>query len=262
MLRLLAKGLGRLSVGRKLLLIFLLDMTAVAFISGILVNEKYLSINFARKELAGNAYITGIRAPLVALAAGSGGATGSGELAGYARALTRIEGEYGDGMGSADASAAFVKALDQLAAKPDSSAVRHEALDRGRALVTRVGNLSNLILDPDLDSYYTMSILVLRAPELLAAVTGISHHIDEVAHAGGARTEDARSRFLLLEGRLDAGREGRESDYGEAFAAATPTLKAGLDSSRAALVASVERYRSAARGAMAQGPGPAAFGQG
>jgi diguanylate cyclase (GGDEF)-like protein/PAS domain S-box-containing protein len=259
MLSLLARGLGRLSVGRKLLLIFLLDMTAVAFISGILVNEKYLSINFARKELAGNAYITGIRSPLVAIAAGSGAPGESNALGGYARTLASIEALHGEGMGSSETSAAFVKALDQLAAAPSSAPLRREALDRGRALVTRVGNLSNLILDPDLDSYYTMSILVLRAPELLAAVTGISHHIEEMARDGGARTEEARARFLLLEGRLDAGREGLESDYAEAFAAATPPLKAGLEGSRSALVASVERYRNAARTAMLAGAGPADF---
>ena len=40
--------LGRLSVGRKLLLIFLLDMSAVAYISGILVHEKFIAIDFAR----------------------------------------------------------------------------------------------------------------------------------------------------------------------------------------------------------------------
>jgi hypothetical protein len=43
--------LGRLSVSRKLTLIYLLDLTAVIFISGILINEKYLAIDFARKEI-------------------------------------------------------------------------------------------------------------------------------------------------------------------------------------------------------------------
>ena len=53
----LSRLLGRLSVGRKLMLIYLLDLTAVIFISGILVQEKFIAIDFARKELAGNAYI-------------------------------------------------------------------------------------------------------------------------------------------------------------------------------------------------------------
>lgn len=41
------------------------------------------------------------------------------------------------------------------------------------ALITQVGNTSNLILDPDLDSYYLMDMLVTRFPNVLAqAVAG------------------------------------------------------------------------------------------
>ena len=45
----LVRMLSRLSVGRKLLLIYLLDLSAVIFISGILINEKFIAIDFARK---------------------------------------------------------------------------------------------------------------------------------------------------------------------------------------------------------------------
>ena len=43
--------LGRLSVGRKLMLIYLLDLTAVIYVSGILIHEKFLAIDFTRKEI-------------------------------------------------------------------------------------------------------------------------------------------------------------------------------------------------------------------
>ena len=48
--------LGRLSVGRKLMLIYLLDLTAVIYVSSILIHEKYLAIDFTRKEVVGTAY--------------------------------------------------------------------------------------------------------------------------------------------------------------------------------------------------------------
>ena len=57
--------LARLSVGKKLLLIYLLDLTAVIFISGILINEKFIAINFARDETRGNAYIAVVRDALI-----------------------------------------------------------------------------------------------------------------------------------------------------------------------------------------------------
>ena len=55
--------LGRLGVGRKLMLIYLLDLTAVIYVSGILINEKFIAIDFARKEVHGNAYV----APVLSL---------------------------------------------------------------------------------------------------------------------------------------------------------------------------------------------------
>ncbi|MDC6132478.1 hypothetical protein PPH41_32430, partial [Burkholderia gladioli] len=60
--------LGRLRVGRKLLLIYLLDLSAVVYISGILIHEKYMSIDFSQKEIVGNAYLTSVREALVQVA--------------------------------------------------------------------------------------------------------------------------------------------------------------------------------------------------
>ena len=55
--------LARLSVGKKLLLIYLLDLTAVIFISGILINEKYIAIDFARADGWGGQESVALRHP-------------------------------------------------------------------------------------------------------------------------------------------------------------------------------------------------------
>jgi hypothetical protein len=67
MLSLLVRAIGRLPVGRKLMLIYLLDLSAVIYVSSILINEKYIAIDFSRKEVAGNAYIAAVRDALVML---------------------------------------------------------------------------------------------------------------------------------------------------------------------------------------------------
>ncbi|PLY40927.1 hypothetical protein CSZ94_18365 [Janthinobacterium sp. ROICE36] len=113
--------IGKLTVGCKLVLIYLLDLSAVIFISAILINEKYIAIDFSRKEMAGNADIAAIR----------------------------------------------------------------------DALLTRVGKQSNLILDPDLDSYYSMSQVTLRFPALLEVINS-------------TRALCLQTQFLILEGRMDA----------------------------------------------------------
>ena len=65
--------IGRLSVGRKLILIYALDLSAVIFISTILINEKFIAIDFARKEIVGNAYIAAVRAATLGAATDASG---------------------------------------------------------------------------------------------------------------------------------------------------------------------------------------------
>ena len=247
MLQFFSRRLGRLSVARKLLLIYLLDLTAVIFISGILINEKFIAIDFGRKEKAGAAYIAQLRPTLMA-AAGWRNAT----LA-PPQSLADLEQALGTGMQSAQANERFRQSVAALATSPDRITAR-AALDTGRALVTRVGNQSNLILDPDLDSYYTMSLILLRFPELLELTSEMGARL----HSHGAGELDAtesRTKYFILEGRVDAVAAAIASDYGEAFAASSGPLQPHLDASRAQLLASIDRFRAAARSAMADGNG-------
>ncbi|MBU6257172.1 MAG: EAL domain-containing protein [Burkholderiales bacterium] len=231
--------LARLSVGRKLLLIFLLDMSAVAYISGILVHEKFIAIDFARKELAGSAYLRELEPTLLALA--------SGRATPAPASITALDHRLGQGLDSARASLDFAAALRAQQAQPADPAASMQALDRGRALLTRVGNQSNLILDPDLDSYYTMSIVVLRIPEILQAAADMAAAVGRGDAGADRHGHDARARFLLLEGRLETGRAGMDSDYGEAIAASDPALALALDPTRRAMDAALDRFRLAAR---------------
>ena len=53
--------ISRLSVSNKFILIYALDLSAVFFVSAILINEKFIAIDFARKEIVGNDYIAALR---------------------------------------------------------------------------------------------------------------------------------------------------------------------------------------------------------
>ena len=67
MLTLISRLVSHLPVGRKLLLIYLLDFSAVLYVSSIMISEKYIAINFARKEVEGTAYVAPLRDTLLAL---------------------------------------------------------------------------------------------------------------------------------------------------------------------------------------------------
>ena len=250
--------LRRLSVGRKLLLIFALDMSAVAYISGILVHEKFLAIDFARKELVGIAYIEQLQPILLA---GTKSIVDSQAVAdGAVQSVAEAQARYGSGLDSEQASMALADALRSIGGShraQSTEAPVKRSLERGRDLVTRVGNQSNLILDPDLDSYYTMSIVVLRLPEILLASADLSAAVLQHGPAGPGRSPDAYVQHLMLEGRLDTGQQSMGSDYAEAYAAGSPELKRALEPTHLAMTAALNRLRSAARRAMEPGAQPA-----
>ena len=279
---LVSRFLGRLSVGKKLLLIYLLDLTAVIFVSSILINEKYLAINFARKEVVGNSYISVVRDAMLTAANPELDKPDAAEkLKKHVASVGEIEARLGDGLQSHEPNQLFIEALDKLslraalrapvqtasstpapAAAPADSAAQvaaskqtgktdeaavAEALVKGHDLMTRLANQSNLILDPDLDSYYTMSLMALRFPELLEAITATATKVREPTPADPILLGEKRTQYLIIEGRLDAVAKGIEADFSEAFAAATPELKIALDPERTKLLAAIERFRHEAR---------------
>ena len=258
--RLPNRWLGRLSVGRKLMLIYLLDLTAVIFVSGILINEKFIAIDFARKELRGNAYIADVRAALTdAALLGSGLEARRAALPVHLATLAAAEVALGQGFNSAGLNeslrAALSKnlALPPLSAPSGSPAVQiAQALESGTLLLTRVGNQSNLILDPDLDSYYTMSLIVLRYPELLEVVHGLRMRLDEGLRSGPPSAE-LRAHYAVLEGRLEASARAIARDHAEAYAAGDLALQTALKPRERALLNAIDSFQTAALAATTAG---------
>jgi len=228
----LMRLIGRLSVGRKLILIYALDLTAVIFVSGILINEKFIAIDFARKEIVGNQYISVVREALFAPQTITG------------NVLRDAEARFGEGMDSGELAAPFAQRLED----PDKTRWP-QAIQAARALIIRIGNQSNLILDPDLDSYYTMSLIVLRFPELFELVEQIRTQTAETAGSSRERNR-LQTAYLILEGQLDAVIKGIDTDYAEAISAARPVTKEDLSAARATLLAAIHRFRAGAHEAV------------
>ena len=242
--------LGRLKVSRKLMLIYLLDLSAVIYVSGVLINEKYLAINFARKEVLGNAYAEAVRDTLLDLGRlAAGQALGEDVLAQRAQGLAQAERDLGPGLATHALNEAW---RARLAALPlQSPGQLAQALPgvmaEGRALMTRIGNQSNLILDPDLDSYYTMSLSLMRHPELAELIAALGRELTLARERRQAASVDDRTRFLLLEGRIDALAEATRQDLNEAITASDPALGRALRPAHEALQHQVEQLRSLAR---------------
>lgn len=238
--------LRRLSVGRKLTLIYLLDLLAVIYLSSILIHEKTLVIDFTRKEIVGAAYVEAVRQNLMGVLLQPQKRPTAGAEAWQTLALARQD--YDELLHTEEASDRFVQSLSRIQSLPPGALMGSDALlegqllAQGRALLTMVGNQSNLILDPDLDSYYVMSLTVLRFPELLQVLHDANEFMQRWATPAEGNNQVAQ--MLTLVGRLDAVVAGMESDYDQAQAAGSPRLKSALQAGRLNVVEQVRGFQS------------------
>jgi len=237
------RWLGRLSVGRKLSLIYLLDLSAVIYVSGILIHEKLDAIDFTRKEVVGAAYTEAVRQHLMGALLGQPLASGPGSPLADARAA------HDEALKATEQAAAMQVQLDALAAvhEPSSARLPQPALaTRARELLTTVANQSNLILDPDLDSYYVMSLVSLRYPELLQG----THEAQALATGVAGATRQVE--LLTVAGRLTAVVQGIESDFLQARKAGDAALEGALAARHRALIDAIQAQEGLLR-ALAKG---------
>jgi len=243
--------LSRLRVSHKLLLIYALDMVAVIFLGSVLASEKLLSIDFARKELAGQTYIDAVRDVL--FTALDHEATPTPDAARRLdEALDRLEStdaRLGDGLHTADLRPAVATAGRQSR----DSATAQPLIGALRPLIARVGDQSNLILDPDLDSYYAMSLTLLRFPALVGVITDLDRAIAEASHTEHLDVEPL-TRLLLLEGRLAAVVQGIDEDLAAAIRSSPDgSVRRSLAPPFAALSDSLARTSQQMRGTLTSG---------
>ena len=160
----------RLSIGQKLLL------TAAALIVPLpIVTWAYLSgqnsqIDFSSKERVGVEYLHALL-PLVRDAvAVRTDPTSSGAADRVRSDLSAVESaeqRIGAQLGTGRSFAALQSSIQNTTtSSSDASRSWDTVVTAGLALVTDIGNQSNLILDPDLDSFYVMDSVVARLPQL------------------------------------------------------------------------------------------------
>ncbi len=162
---------------------FLLTIGTVSY---LLNTEKNIAIDFARKELAGNHYLHALRLMYEdvqqhqMLMDGSfrQGTAPSEAILGKRNEIEEdltqvleIDRGLSGSLETADRLRTLTNAWNDLKWKlagmnqKDSDESHDRLVVEIRGLITQVGDKSNLILDPDLDSYYAMSMVLLELPE-------------------------------------------------------------------------------------------------
>src|SRR5262249_36963712 len=116
------------------------------------------------------------------------------------------------------------------------------ALRRGQALASRIGDDTNLALDPDLDTYYLQGIVVRRLPTFLARLAELQDFFATSLTSGEpSAVRDVRLSALvgLLRSTAMELKENLEAAY---RGNGDGRLKATIDARFTALISSIHSY--------------------
>ncbi|MDB5869099.1 MAG: multi-sensor hybrid histidine kinase [Polaromonas sp.] len=220
--------MDRLTYPRKFLLIFLLFALPLGLTLYLLVGEINQSIQFAEKEIAGVHYLRPLRSlqeqvarsRLIAAAYLGGQTDQRPELvrvqavikAGLEE-LARIDTQLGNALestaklGVIKENAAFLSGRLLAVPAVNADALHGMLQDDIGTLVAQVGDMSNLILDPDLDSYYLMEAVLLKLPDAADLLLQARLLVQVQSQASGlaARANDGqRADLIRLSGLIES----------------------------------------------------------
>ncbi len=238
-----------LRIAHKLGLAALGFVLPVAYLLWALVAQQNIAIDFSVKERLGTLYLRGLW-PVqheLALAALHGDAP---DKAALSERVQRLERDYGAGMDSAELAAQLLSELTTA----DTAATLAQARATMRDLVVRVGDKSNLILDPDLDSYYAMDLTLIKLPDLIDRLVEMAGQ-NATVWADGRFEGEERVGFFVAYGGLTSLLAGIDASVASGYGGnADGSLKANLDRSYRALESAARTFV----GAIQDGPVPAA----
>jgi methyl-accepting chemotaxis protein len=174
----------RMSVGARLGLIAALLMIPILMFAGLFVAQAMKEIHFAENEMAGADYIQAVWTQFEAPNAETAAQTQA------ARA------EFDPLFETSDVGDAFFSETNEEARRAAA-----------RTFFVAVADASQLTLDPDLDSYYVMDLVVVRLPAL---------H-DAISQLAAAAPDDVAARAVALD-RVQSAQAAAESSVAAAIA--------------------------------------------
>ena len=229
--------MDRLSYPKKFALISILFALPLAVVMYLLVSEINERIEFSYKEMLGNRYLRPLRelhehageSHMLARAYAQGQVALRPDLvraqaaidADFVR-LQQADNELGETLKTASRfgvlmeNRKFLKERVLTLKLADQDALHVKFIDDVRNLFSLVGDTSNLILDPDLDSYYLMDSVLLKLPagaELLAQARILGR---EILSRGVVRPEE-RVELIRLAGLIQSHLEQARAGMAVAF---------------------------------------------
>ncbi len=230
--------MNRLRYPQKFALISFLFILPLGFTMYLLISEINSRVFFSTREKQGNVYLRPLRKLMEQIPACkqaaheylTGAPTAHPNLVELQRRVDEVfaelrqtDGQLGTIMKSArrlDALQRNWQFLKDRATKSDSaeSADLHDKLlAEIRAFISWIGDVSNLILDPDLDTYYLMDSTLLKLPESQELTRRLEFRAYDLMKAGTV-TPDQKAELIVLCGLLSTNAKAVAAGMRTAFA--------------------------------------------
>jgi len=234
-----------LRTSTKLLLLCGMFGISVVVTTTALVVEKQIAIAFARKELTGTRYLATVRdiypAILLHRDDSSFAPPKHNELL---NGLAAAEAEAAGHLQTAALEQTFAQTLRELWSDKNiqnTGQLVLMALSSAQKLASRIGDDSNLTLDPDLDTYYMQNIVVERLPALVGQL-GEMQTLLRTAIATGSLPREREARLVLLENSIESTADDVKSDIASAYRGnANGTLRRNVDAAIANMTRAYNR---------------------
>jgi methyl-accepting chemotaxis protein len=235
---------GKISISHKLAGLVGLFLAPIALLVWLLVAQSSKDISFAHKELDGTTYLEAAWKLLGGLIAAQDSGDEAEATAKAADALRALGKRFDEDMKTGAAAAAAQTSV--AATRTGKDPARYTStIAATRALIAKIGDGSNLILDPDLDSYYVMDMVVVKLAELVdqaGVLIGMAGEYRGKPHL----TDQEKADFLIRAGQYSAAVDGLADDLKSAFEGNPDgSVKATIAQSHAALAAAAKDYLGA-----------------
>ncbi len=215
-----------MSIRGKLAIVVVMLLLPLGLMSGLFVLQSKKDIAFAEAELAGTGWLRQMWPSVTSWVSAPDGSDET--VLEAARSLT---------------TRGFPESVREAAGRLSlSGKTPAEVGSLFRDLATAAGNDSNLILDPDLDSFYVMDTVVVRLPDLItraAELDMLARHqstLDEL-------DDTARAAFIVLLGQIETDMSTIKASVEVAKKSnASGSVAAALDGPTAAFVGNVEAF--------------------
>jgi len=265
--------MGRLKYAQKFVLIGIVLIAPLGYVLKSYLDQQSSQIGFSQKERVGVVYVkpaaelldrlVAARSAAVRVAAHKLPPSALADARSQLEAAIKAVDATKSGSGSALALNSEFSALEQQIQSVSSAPVStpqamldsYDKLTAGALkLIVDAGNNSNLILDPDLDSFYVMDSVINRLPSLVD-LAGQAGDMQTAITSEGSATLAKRIDLAVLKGNIDTTQANADANYVTALkntkdAALASTLKGPISAFDSSLKAVDTNLTAAVQGSL------------